>query len=116
MQTIYLDGSAPEPELAGRLTHLSDPERELVLVAPADHPAAGLDIWTRRTEAVFRRSRSRAPGTSPRTRPSCRDRQPGLRTVLVGPRVDGQWPTRCDSTARDLNEAVFEILSADAMR
>ena len=116
MQTIYLDGSAAlEPDLAGRLTHLSDPEHELVLVGPADHPAAGLPVWARRTEAL---PEEPAPGSWYLTGDpaSCRDRQPNLRTVLVGPRVDSQWPTRCDSTARDLREAVFEILSADAMQ
>src|SRR5439155_603441 len=46
---------------------------------------------------------------------TCGDRQPGLRTVLIGPRENPPRPTRCDSTARDLREAVLEILAADAM-
>jgi hypothetical protein len=36
--------------------------------------------------------------------------------MLIGPKVDGRRPTRCDTTARDLREAVFEILAADAMQ
>jgi len=116
VQTIYLDGSAAvDPDLSDRLAHLSDPEHELVLVGPAGHPAAELPIWSSRTDAL---PEVPAPGSWYLTADpaACRDRQPGLRTVLVGPKVDGQWPTRCDSTARDLREAVFEILSAEAMQ
>lgn len=46
---------------------------------------------------------------------TCGDRQPGLRTLLIGPRAATPRPTRCDSTVRDLREAVLEILAADAM-
>ena len=116
MQTIYLDVSAAgDPDLAGRLAHLDDPDHQLVLVGPADHPAAGLPIWSDRTDGLPDQP---AAGSWYLTADpaSCRDRQPGLRTVLVGPKVESQWPTRCDSTARDLREAVFEILSADAMQ
>jgi hypothetical protein len=35
--------------------------------------------------------------------------------VLIGPREEGPRPTRCDVTARDLRDAVLEILTADAM-
>jgi hypothetical protein len=116
VQTIYLDASAADdPDLADRLIHLDDPEHQLVLIGPAGHPVADLPIWSSRADALPEQP---APGswylTSDPAR--CRDRQPGLRTVLVGPKLDAQWPTRCDSTARDLREAVFEILSADAMQ
>jgi hypothetical protein len=116
VKTIYLDVSAADdPDLAGRLTHLADPEHQLVLVGPAGHPVAELPIWSSRTDALPEQP---AAGSWYLTSDpaGCRDRQPDLRTILVGPRVDGQWPTRCDSTARDLREAVFEILSADAMQ
>jgi len=116
VQTIYLDGSAAlEPDLAGRLTHLSDLEHQLVLVGAANHPAAGLPVWSARADAL---PDEPAAGSWYLTADpdTCRDRQPGLRTILVGPRVDGRRPTRCDSTARDLREAVFEILAAEAMQ
>jgi hypothetical protein len=38
-----------------------------------------------------------------------------MRTVLIGPRESGLRPTRCDATARDLRDAVLEVLAADAM-
>ena len=38
---------------------------------------------------------------------TCRDRQPGLRTILIGPAAAGPRPTRCDTTARDLRDAVW---------
>ena len=45
----------------------------------------------------------------------CGDRKAALRTILIGPRTSGPRPTRCDATARDLREAVFQVLSASAM-
>jgi hypothetical protein len=116
VQTIYLDASAADdPDLADRLSHLADPEHQLVLIGPADHPVADLPIWSSQADALPERP---ASGSWYLTSDpaGCRDRQPGLRTVLVGPKLETQWPTRCDSTARDLREAVFEILSADAMQ
>jgi hypothetical protein len=35
--------------------------------------------------------------------------------MLIGPREDGPRTTRCDATARDVRDAVLEILAADAM-
>jgi hypothetical protein len=46
---------------------------------------------------------------------ACGDRQPSLRTILIGPRASGSRPTRCDVSARDLRDAVLVILAADAM-
>jgi hypothetical protein len=48
---------------------------------------------------------------------SCVRRPPGLKTVLVGPRrAPSNKPTpRCDVEARDLNAAVVEILTREAM-
>lgn len=115
MTTIYVDASAAgEPDAADRLLHLVEAGHSLVLVAPASHPTVGLTAWTGRTATI--------PPEPPRGSwfvtadpATCGDRQAGLRTMLVGPRAGSQRPTRCDSTARDLREAVLEILAADAM-
>ena len=115
MQTIYIDGSATlDPDAPDRLAHLAGVGDRLVLVASRDHGAATLAPWDEVIDAL--------PVEPPRgswyitaDAGTCRDRQPGLRTILVGPRADGPRPTRCDSTARDLREAVLEILAADAM-
>jgi hypothetical protein len=120
MITIYLDGSAvSERAAATHLAHLVDAGHEVVLVAPAGHPSGGLVDWAGHLPAMPDRP---APGSwyvtaDPAT---CGDRQAGLRTVLIGPRAAGAppgglLPTRCDVTARDLRDAVLEILAADAM-
>jgi len=116
VQTIYVDHSAAgDSDLANRLTHLSESGDQLVFVGSPDHPAAGLPVWSDRTDALPEEppAGSWYLTADPAT---CRDRQPGLRTMLIGPKVDGPRPTRCDSTARDLREAVLEILAADAMQ
>jgi hypothetical protein len=115
MQTIFFDASAAlDGDLGDRLGHLADAGHRLVLVAGSDHPAAALGAWSERLPAV--------PSPAPRGSwyltadpATCGDRIPGLRTVLIGPRGDGPRPTRCDATARDLRDAVLEILTADAM-
>jgi hypothetical protein len=112
---IFFDGSAAlDPDVGDRLAHLADAGHKLVLVAPDSHPATALASWSERTPALPAQP---PPGSwfltaDPAT---CGDRQAGLRTVLIGPRDSGHRPTRCDSTARDLREAVLEILAADAM-
>ena len=114
MFTIYFDGSSlTEPGSAERLAYLAEAGHELVLVGPADDPAAGLATWAGHLTAV---PDEPAGGSwfvtaDPET---CGDRRSGLRTMLVGPRTD-QRPTRCDGSARDLREAVLGILAADAM-
>jgi hypothetical protein len=115
MRTIFIDGSAAlDPDLADRLALLAESETRLVFVGDTGHASAGLPAWASRETSL--------PAEPPRGSwyltadpGTCRDRQPGLRTVLIGPRDDGRRPTRCDSTARDLREAVLEILAADAM-
>ena len=120
MITIYLDGSAAiEPGAATHLAHLVDADHEVVLVAPTDHPSSRLVGWAGHLPAM---PDPPAPGSwyvtaDPAT---CGDRQAGLRTVLIGPRaagprLGGPPPTRCDVSARDLRDAVLEILAADAM-
>jgi hypothetical protein len=115
MFTIFVHGSAAsEQGAADRLRHLADAGHELVLVAASDHPARGLVGWADRTPAV---PHDPPPGswfvTADQT--LCGGRQAGLRTILVGPRGSAPRPTRCDTTARDLRDAVLEILAADAM-
>jgi hypothetical protein len=115
MQTVFLDASAANgADVGDRLAHLADAGHRLVLVAPAAHPAANLPGWSGRAAHL--------PNPAPRgswyltADPStCGDRRPGLRTILIGPRETGPRPTRCDATARDLRDAVLEILAADAM-
>jgi hypothetical protein len=115
MTTIYIDGSAAvQPDAAVNLTHLPEAGHQLVLVAPSDHPGVRAVTWTDRIESV--------PDEPPRGSwfltadvATCGDRKAGLRTILIGPREDGPRPTRCDGTARDLRDAVLEILTADAM-
>ena len=116
MTTIYVDGSALlESGAPDRLRHLADAGHELVLVGPDDHPSRGTVPWAGHRAAL--------PGEPARGSwfvtadpATCLDFRPELRTVLVGPRDEGQRPTRCDTTARDLREAVLEILASDAMR
>ncbi len=108
MDTIYVDGSvaALESDLDDRLAHLVESGRELVLVGPPDHTAAARAAWSGHVPALP--DAPTATGWYLTADPAtCRDRQPGLRTILIGPRDDGQHPTRCDATARDLRDAVL---------
>jgi len=111
--TVYVDGSAAlEPGAADRLAQLVDADHELVLVAPADDPAAGRLRWAGHLPAM---PDPPAPGSWFVTADpaACRDRQSSLRTILIGPRATEPRPTRCDVTVRNLRDAVFEILAAD---
>jgi hypothetical protein len=115
MRTIFFDASAAlDPDVADRLTHLAEAGHRLVLIAGDDHPAARLSAWKSRTRELPR-STPRGSWFLTADPASCADRRPGLRTVLIGPRESGPRPTRCDATARDLRDAVLEILTADAM-
>ncbi len=115
MSTIFVDRSvAHGSDVADRLVHLVESGHDLVLVAAEDDPARTLAAWSRRTDALP----DDLPGGSwyltadPAT---CGDQRAGLRTILIGARDDGPRPTRCDSTARDLRDAVLVVLTADAM-
>ena len=115
MITIYLDGSATlEPGAAGQLGHLTESDHEVVLIGPPDHPSAGLLPWAGHLPAMPEPA-ARGSWYLTADPATCRDRQPGLRTVLIGPRAEGLRPTRCDGVVRDLRGAVLEILAADAM-
>lgn len=115
MSTIYLDASAvAASDALERLAHLVEAGHELVLVTSGAHDPDQhhFPAWIQALPDEPQ------PGSwfvtaDPAT---CGDRQAGLRTVLIGPRAATPRPTRCDSTARDLRDAVLEILTADAMR
>ena len=114
MITIYLDGSAAlEPDLAGRLTHLvgsgarARPRRPAPITRPRALPSGPADLTALPERAgagllVPHRGPGHAAATA---RPAC-----GRSCRSAGRRASR--PTRCDSTARDLREAVLEILSA----
>jgi hypothetical protein len=114
MSTIYLDRSAMTSSDAGdRLVHLTEAGHDLVLIT------AGLEAGPK---AAWAGTAPRLPATVPHGSwyltadpATCRGRQAGLRTVLIGPRAGAQRPTRCDATARDLRDAVLEILRVEAM-
>ena len=116
MITIYVDGSATlEPGAAAQLGHLVHAGHDVALVAPSEHSSVSLFDWAGHLPAV---PDAPAPGSWYLTADParCRGRQAGLRTLLIGPRSEAPRPTRCDGTARDLRDAVLEILAADAMR
>jgi hypothetical protein len=115
MHTIFVDGSAAlEPDLSDRLAHLADAGHRLILLAPRSHPAARLPAWSGRRDGLPA-TPSRGSWYLTADPATCGDRRPGMRTVLIGPRESGLRPTRCDATARDLRDAVLEVLAADAM-
>jgi len=122
MTTIYFDGSAVlEPGAAGQLTHLAEAGYPLVLIAEAGHPGRDLIAWARRLPELPEvpepsEEDAGSPAWFVTADPAtCGDRRVGLRTMLIGPREDGLRPTRCDATARDLRDAVLELLASDAM-
>jgi hypothetical protein len=116
--TVYVDVSAAaDPDLGDRLGHLVEAGHQLVLVAPGNETATGPGTWPGWAFRLTAMPPEREPGSwyltaDPTT---CGDRVSNLHTVLIGPRVDDPGPTRCDSTARDLRQAVLGILGAEAM-
>lgn len=115
MATIFLEESAAfEPDAADRLAHLVESGHDLVFIT-ARRRVAGIDQLPGRQVTSMPADPPRGSWFVTADPAACGDRQPGLRTILIGPRDDVPRPTRCDSTARDLREAVLEILAADAM-
>jgi hypothetical protein len=116
MTAIYVDPSASSvPDAMGHLRHLVETGHDVFLIGSVP-PARAADLGAALVDAV--------PDDAPRgswfvtaDAATCADRQPGLRTLLVGPRpAPSPRPTpRCDAEARDLASAVLEILSRDAM-
>ena len=115
MTTIYVDGSAAlAPDAAIHLAHLPDTGPELVLIGPEDHPAISQPHWRERLTGLPPEP-ARGSWFLTADPATCGDRRPGLRTVLIGGREEGPRTMRCDATARDLRDAVLEILTDDAM-
>ncbi|HET7703928.1 MAG TPA: hypothetical protein VFK35_11055 [Candidatus Limnocylindrales bacterium] len=115
MTTIFFHASAVrDADATDRLAHLVDAGHELVLLGGPDHPALGAGPWSGRADDLPV-GHARGAWFVTADPATCGDRQAGLRTILIGPRPDAPRPTRCDQTARDLRDAVLEILAADAM-
>jgi len=115
MATIFVHASAlGASDAPERLAHLSEAGHRLVVVGRGRVPGSVAAPKVVTAESL--------PPDPPRgswfvtADPStCGDHRAGLRTLLVGPRLDERRPTRCDGTARDLREAVLDILASDAM-
>jgi hypothetical protein len=120
---VYIDppvlfasaGAAVSSDAAEALGNLAETGHELILLTNA--PVALPDGFPH----VRQSSRiDPAPATSwyLTTDPeSCGQRQPGLRTMLVGPGPATRRATiqRCDIQTRDLHAAAIEILAREAM-
>ncbi len=99
------------------LRHLADARCEIVLLGIAPSPQlADLGVPVRFSDAVEASDGETWVVTAD---PAwCeRERPPGIRSILVGPRrPPGPRPTaHCDIEARDLGAAVIEILTHEAM-
>ncbi len=107
---------APMPGAVEALEHLAD-SYELVVLG--DPPRRVLDAFDVPVQGVADVPSGPAHGswliTDDPT--SCQQRPPGLKTILVGPRraATNKPALRCDVEARDLNAAVVEILTREAM-
>jgi hypothetical protein len=115
MATIYVHASVlGASDAAERLAHLSEAGHRLIVVAGASRPGMVEPAELTRLDTLPAEPEQGSwfVTADPAT---CGDRRAGFRTLLVGPRLDERRPTRCDSTARDLREAVLDILAADAM-
>jgi hypothetical protein len=110
------DQETPMPEAVEALAHLAD-SYELVVLG--DPPSDVLEAFGVPVHAAHSLPTEPAPGSWLITDDpdSCVVRPPGLKTLLVGPRrAPTNRPTRrCDVEARDLNAAVVEILTREAM-
>jgi len=110
------DPSAPLPGATAALGHLADSYELVVLRDPEPGVLEALDLPVRGASDLPSEA---AHGswliTDDPT--SCLDRPPGLQTILVGPRrpPSNRPAPRCDVEARDLNAAVVEILTRQAM-
>ena len=110
------DANAPTPAAVEALGHLVD-NYELVVLR--DPPRKVLDAFAVPIRSATDLPAELAHGSWLITDDpmSCVARPPGLKTILVGPRrAPTNKPTpRCDVEARDLNAAVVEILTREAM-
>jgi hypothetical protein len=117
MTDVYVDGALLGGSGArAHLEHLVDAGQRLVVIGPAarDESPALRDV-PRLDRLPADPARGSWFVTADPGR--CSERVAGVRTLLVGPRVD-QSPARgprCDMEARDLAAAVLAILTHDAM-
>ncbi len=106
----------PMPGAAEALGHLADSYELVVLGNP---PRRVLDAFEVPIRATSDLPAEPAFGSWLITDDpsSCLQRPPGLKTILIGPRrpVTNKPAPRCDVEARDLNAAVVEILTREAM-
>jgi hypothetical protein len=111
-----LEAAVPLPGAAEALSHLADSYELVVLGDPPRRVLDALDVPVRGARNV---PTEPAHGSWLITDDpfSCMDRPPGLQTILVGPRrpPSSRPAPRCDVEARDLNAAVVEILTRQAM-
>ena len=117
MTDIYIDPSvAGMPDAAEHLTHLPESGHNLIFVGDCPAPVAAAlpdavlaDVMPDRVAAG-----SWYVSSDPAM---CGERQPGLQTLLVGPRLapSPRPGPRCNAEARDLASAVLEILRRDVM-
>jgi hypothetical protein len=116
MTDVYLDSRLASGSAAAlHLGHLVDAGQTLFLVGAPPGDQASLPHVPTLAEIPPDRARGSWFVTADPAR--CRVRIAGLRTLLIGPRVD-RSPTpgpRCDAEARDLAAAVLTILTHDAM-
>ena len=110
------EASSPLPGAATALGHLADSYELVVLRDPEPGVLQALDLPVRGASGLPTEA---AHGSWLITDDpySCVDRPPGLQTILVGPRrpPSTRPEPRCDVEARDLNAAVVEILTRQAM-
>ncbi len=131
MNRIYLDRSVmaiqtgtnriadvdhPMPGAAEALGHLADSYELVVLGDPPAPVMAAFEVPVS-AASVLPSEPAHGSWFITDDPASCLARPPGLRTILVGPRrPPSNKPTpRCDLEARDLNAAVVEILTREAM-
>jgi hypothetical protein len=116
MTVIYVDPSASRsPDAADHLRHLVDTGHEVVLIGDVPD-SLGTDLGAA-VLATVPDDAARGSWFVTADPTTCGARQPGILTLLVGPRpAPSPRPTpRCDAEARDLASAVLEILGREAM-
>jgi hypothetical protein len=114
MASIYVHASAlGASDATDWLSHLAEAGHRLVVVGDGPEPALLGTVDA--TEDDMPPDPPRGSWFVTGDPATCGDHRAGLTTLLVGPRLDERRPTRCDATARDLREAVLEILASVAM-
>jgi hypothetical protein len=123
---VYVDPSAAMIEGAGdraldheavrSLRFLTDAGHEVVLVAEAgDSGAPDLVAAVTRTIGELPETVNGSAWYLTRDVEHCRGRSARIRTVLIGTTLPSGSIHRCDTSARDIQAAVMEILAAEAM-